>query len=159
MNCLGADNVVRSALNEPTAVGGRGMSGQIIVVDTSQIHEGKLDELKAAIEKLAEFVEANEVEPIAYNVYFDEDASRMTVLQIHPSSASMELHLKVAGPIFRTFAELVTLTRVDIYGRPSEALLGQMRLKGQLLGNAPVAVHELHAGFARFARTASTQPV
>jgi len=132
----------------------------IVVIDSSEIREGKLEELKTALEELAAFVEANEAEPIAYNIYFDEDCTRMTVVQIHPSSAAMELHMNVAGPIFRKFAELLELSRVDFYGRPSDALLEQMRQKAQLLGNAPVVVNELHAGFSRFAtRTGSmTRP-
>jgi hypothetical protein len=125
----------------------------LIVVDTSEVHEGKLEELKAALEELAEFVEANEADPIAYNIYFNEDGARMTVLQIHPSSASMELHLEVAGPIFRKLGDLLTLTRVDFYGTPSDALLEQMHQKARLLGSAPVVVNELHAGFARLEET------
>jgi hypothetical protein len=73
----------------------------------------------------------------------------MTVVQIHPDAASLERHLTVAGPVFRRFADVVTLGRVDVYGKPSEAALEQIR-KAQLLGNARVAVHELHAGFSRF---------
>jgi quinol monooxygenase YgiN len=126
------------------------MSEPIVVVDSSEIREGKADELKAALEELVEFVEANEGDPIAYSVYFDESGTRMTVVQIHPNSASMELYMKVAGPVFRKFSELLTLSRVDFYGKPSDELLEQMRAKARLLGNAPVVVHELHAGFARF---------
>ena len=58
--------------------------------------------------------------------------------------------MKVAGPVFRKFTDLVKLSRVDFYGNPSEALLEQIRQKAQLLGNAPVVVNELHAGFIRF---------
>jgi quinol monooxygenase YgiN len=126
------------------------MSDPIVVIDSSEIHEGKLEELKTALKELVEFVEANEADPIAYNVYFDEDGTRMTVVQIHPSSASMEFHMKVAGPVFQKFTELLTLSRVDFYGKPSDALLEQMRQKARLLGNAPVAVNEFHKGFARF---------
>lgn len=122
----------------------------IVVVDSSEIREGTIDELKPALARLVEFVEANEAKPIAYSIYIDEDGSRMTVVQIHPSSASMELHMRLAGPIFREFAELVVLSRVDVYGTPSDALLEQLRQKTKLLGNAPVSVNELHAGFARF---------
>jgi hypothetical protein len=122
----------------------------LIAIDSSEIREGKIDELKTGLRELVEFVEANEAEPIAYSIYIDEGGSRMTVVQIHPSSASMELHMRLAGPIFRKFAELVTLSRVDLYGRPSDTLLEQMRQKAELLGNAPVTVNELHAGFARF---------
>jgi hypothetical protein len=126
------------------------MSDPIVVIDSSDIREGKLEELESLLRELAEFVEANEPDPIAYNIYFDEARTHMTVVQIHPSSASMELHMKLAGPIFRKAAGLVSLSRVDFYGRPSEALLEQMREKSQLLGNAPVVVNEPRAGFARF---------
>lgn len=126
------------------------MSDPIVVIDSSAIREGKLEELKTALKELVEFVDANEAEPIAYNIYFDAGGTRMTVVQIHPSSASMEFHMKVAGPVFRKFTELLKLSRVDFYGNPSEAVLEQMREKAQLLGNAPVVVNELHAGFARF---------
>ena len=122
----------------------------LVVVDSSEIREGKIDELKAGLTKLVEFVEANEAEPIAYRIYIDEAGSRMTVVQIHPSSASMELHMRLAGPIFQKFTEMVVLSRIDFYGTPSDALLEQMRQKAELLGNARVVVNELHAGFARF---------
>lgn len=126
------------------------MSESIVVIDSSEIREGKLEELKTALEELVAFVEANEAEPIAYNVYFNEDGTRMTVVQMHPSSASMEYHMKVAGPLFRKMTELLKLSRVDFYGEPSDDLLDQMRQKARLLGNAPVIVNDLHAGFTRF---------
>ncbi len=127
------------------------MSSPILVVDSSDIREGKLGEVKAGVEQLVAFVEANEAEPLAYDIYFDEAGTQMTVVQIHPDSASLERHLTVAGPVFRKFADLLTLGRVDVYGRVSEAALAQMRGKAQLLGNAAVVVHEFHSGFSRFA--------
>jgi hypothetical protein len=126
------------------------LSSPILVVDSSDIREGKLEEVKAGVEDLVAFVEANEAEPLLYDIYFDEAGSQMTVVQIHPDSTSLERHLTVAGPVFRKFADLLTLGRVDVYGRPSEAALEQMRGKAQLLGDAPVFVHELHSGFSRF---------
>ena len=122
----------------------------LIAIDSSEIREGKIDELKTGLAELVEFVEANEPEPIAYSIYIDEAGSRMTVVQIHPSSESMELHMKLAGPIFQKFTELVVLSRIDFYGTPSDALLAQMRQKAEMLGNARLVVNELHAGFARF---------
>ena len=128
------------------------MTELLIAVDSSEIRKGKLDAVKAGIAELTEFVEANEPEMIAYSVYLDEEAGRMTVVQIHPSSASMELHMEIAAPVFRKFAGLLDLKRADFYGKPSEALLERMREKTELLGGAPVVVNELHAGFARIER-------
>lgn len=122
----------------------------MVFVDSSEILEGKLEELEMAIKELVEFVEANEPQTIAYNVYFSEDGTKMTVLQVHVDSASMEFHMKTAGPAFAKFKDLLKLSTMDIYGKPSDRLLEQMRQKAQMLGDATVEVHELHAGFARF---------
>lgn len=132
------------------------MTELLIAVDTSEIREGKLDAVKAGIAELAEFVEANEPEVIAYSIYLDEEAGVMTVVQIHPSSASMERHMEIAAPVFRKFAGLLDLTKVDFYGQPGENLLERMRQKAELLGPAPVVVNELHAGFARLERAHQT---
>ncbi len=74
------------------------MSEPIIIIDSSEVREGKLDDLKAAMKDLVKFAEANEPEMIAYNVYLSEDGRQVTVLQVHPNSASAEFHMKVAGP-------------------------------------------------------------
>ena len=132
------------------------MTELLIAVDSSEIREGKLDAVKAGFAELAAFVEANEPETIAYSIYLDEEAGRVTVVQIHPSSASMELHMELAAPIFRKIAGLLELTRVDLYGAAGQALLERTRQKAALLGGAPVVVNELHAGFARIEQARKT---
>lgn len=127
------------------------MAEPIVFVDRSDIHEGKLEELRAAVGELAAFVEANEADPVSYQVYFSDGNRRMTVVQIHRDPASMERHMEIAGPVFARFADLLTLRTVDIYGSPSDKVLDQLRRKAELLGTATVTVHDLQAGFARFA--------
>ncbi len=126
------------------------MSEPIVIIDSSEIRQGKLEELKTAMKELVEFVESNEPRPIVYNLYLNEGGTRMTVVQVHPDSASMEFHMKVAGPAFPKFVELIKLSTMDVYGKPSDDLLEQMRQKVRMLGNARAVVHELQAGFARF---------
>ena len=125
------------------------MSEPVISIDSSLIRDGRLDELKSAVADLVEFVRANEPRPIVYEVYVDQTGSRMTVVQVHPDSASMEHHMTVAGPAFAGFAELITLSTMDVYGTPSEGLLELLGRKVQMLGDATVVVHDLQAGFAR----------
>jgi hypothetical protein len=48
----------------------------------------------------------------------------MTVANVHSDSASLEYHMEVAGPLFRRFVELVTLSSIRIHGEPSELALG-----------------------------------
>ena len=125
------------------------MSEPLISLDTSLIRDGRLDDLKEAVAELVEFVRSNEPRPIAYEIYFDEAGSRMTVVQVHPDSASMEYHMTVAGPAFAGFAELITLSTLGVYGKPSDELLELLRRKVRMLGDATVVVHDLQAGFAR----------
>jgi quinol monooxygenase YgiN len=126
------------------------MSELIVYVDQSDIRDGKFEELKTAMNELVEFVETNEPQLIAYNVYFNEDRTRMTVLHIHSDSASLEFHFNVAGRLFPRFAEFIRLVAIDIYGKPSDDLMEQLNKKAEMLGSGAVLVHDLHAGFARF---------
>jgi quinol monooxygenase YgiN len=125
------------------------MSDAILYIDTSDVHEGALEELKPAIKRLADFVEANEPHLLAYNVYFSTVGTRMTVVSMHRDSASLEFHMKVAAPLFREFVELVTLRSIQIYGEPSEKVLEESLEKARLLGRGTVEVQSLHAGFSR----------
>jgi quinol monooxygenase YgiN len=127
------------------------MSELIVYIDSSEIQAGKLEELKTAMKELVKFVEANEPRLIAYKVYLEEDGTRMTVVHLHADSASLEFHMKVAGPAFPKFVQFIKLLTIDVYGKLSDNLLEQMLRKAQLLGNGTVLVHELTAGFARFA--------
>lgn len=122
----------------------------IVVIDRSEIRAGKREELEKAVGALAAFVERNEPRPISYNVYFDVNRTTMTVVQVHPDPASMELHLNVAGPAFPKFAELLTLRTMDVYGEPSDALLDPLQRKTEMLGSGVVTVHVHKAGFNRY---------
>jgi hypothetical protein len=126
------------------------MSEPLVFIDISEILEGKIEDLKAAIEDLAAFVEDNEPRAVAYSFYFDEDATTMTVVQVHPDSASMEFHMTAAADIFPRFVGLVRMLTMDIYGTPSDELLDLTRKKAQMLGASALRVHELQAGFARW---------
>ncbi len=122
----------------------------IVYIDSSEILEGKLEKLRAAMNELVEFVDANEPQLISYNFFLNEDDTRMTVVAIHPDSASMEFHMEVAGPAFRKFTEFINLSTIEVYGKVSDKVLSQLRQKAQMLGSGTVVVHKLYAGFARF---------
>jgi quinol monooxygenase YgiN len=128
------------------------MSKALVYVDTSEVREGALEELKGAIEELAEFVEANVPQILAYNVYLSDDGSRMTVVHVHADAASLDQHMDVAGPAFRRFADLLTLSSIRVYGEPSEKAVRQLHEKARQLGCEDVMiVPDAHAGFSRLA--------
>lgn len=71
----------------------------------------------------------------------------MTVVAIHPDPQSLELHLDTGAEKFRRFAELIDLARIDVFGAVGDGVLERLHRESRMLGNATVAVHELHAGF------------
>ena len=125
------------------------MSPPIVYVDTSEVQDGCLHELRTAMEDLVRFVEAHEPQLLAYNVLFSEDDTRMTVLHINPDSASLAFHLDVAGPKFPAIADFINMLAIDVYGRPDRAVVERLREKAEMLGSGIVRVHDAHNGFAR----------
>lgn len=125
------------------------MTQPIVYVDTSEVRIGQLADLKSAMADLVHFVEEHEPRLLAYNVYFTDDGTRMTVLHITPDSSALETHMRVAGPKFPPIAEFITMLAIDVYGRPDAALVEQLRRKAEMLGTGVVRVHDLMEGFAR----------
>jgi hypothetical protein len=125
------------------------MPGALVYVDTSEVRDGALEQLTAAIDELAEFIEANVPEVLAYNVYLSEDGSEMTVVHVHAEPSSLDRHLETGGPVFRKFTDLLTLTSIHIYGEPSDRALQLMREKARMLGSGELIVHRPRAGFSR----------
>jgi hypothetical protein len=113
----------------------------LISVDSSDVLEGKLPQVKAAIERMTAFVRSNEPDVLSYDVFFDPTETVMTVVQVHPDSASMETHLEIGQPVFASFTNLIRLRRIDVYGAASDRLIEQLRRKGSALGDASVTVH------------------
>jgi quinol monooxygenase YgiN len=121
----------------------------LVYVDRSDVRPGALEALKDAIEELAELIEASEPQLVAYNAYFSDDGTRMTVIHIHADAASLDRHLEIGGPAFGKFAELLSLSSIDVYGEPSDKAMRQLQDKARLLGRGDVVVHRPAAGFSR----------
>jgi quinol monooxygenase YgiN len=125
------------------------MTDPVVYIDRSEIREGRLEEVQTAVKELAEFVETNEPQILSYAVYLDEDGRHMNVIHVHQDSASLEYHMKVAGPRFAPFAPLIRLLSIDVYGHPPDSVVEALHNKARTLGGASVRLHPLHAGFVR----------
>jgi hypothetical protein len=124
----------------------------IVYIDHSEIREGSIDELRAGVRRLVDLIDALEPQLLAYGFYIDDDAATMTVVAVHPDSASLELHLDVGGSEFRKLSHLITLTGIECYGRLSDRARGRLRQKATALGvAATVRSVERSAGFTHFA--------
>jgi hypothetical protein len=141
-----------------TAAPDAGEPQPIVYLDRSDVHEGPLDDLKAGIARLVEFIEAREPRLLAYGFHLDEQARTMTVLAVHPDSASLELHLEVGREEFRKLGELITLQSIEVYGPVSARARGLLNQKLEMLGEGGVVVSERYAGFSRLAPVDARRP-
>ncbi len=124
----------------------------IVYIDHSDIREGSIEELRAGVRRLVEFIEAREPQLVTYGFYIDEEAGKMTVVAVHPDSDSLELHMDAGGEEFRKLGHLLRLTGIECYGRPSERALEQLREKAAALGEGAAVVSvDVAAGSARLA--------
>ena len=125
------------------------MSAPIVYVDHSDVHPGRLDEVKAAADALVQFVQAQEPQLVSYGFYLSHDSRRMSVVAVHPDSASMQRHLEIGDSAFREFKDLITLRSIEVYGQPDDGVVDRLRAKARMLGadDHDVVIHELQAGF------------
>jgi hypothetical protein len=127
-------------------------SEPIVYIDHSNIRQGSLEELRAGFRRLVDFIGASEPKLITNAFYIDEDAAKMTVVAVHPDSASLELHMDIGSKEFAKLAHLLTLTAIECYGRPSERALGQLRHKAATMGDGGTVVSiGRFAGFTHLA--------
>jgi hypothetical protein len=60
----------------------------------------------------------------------------MTVVAVHPDSASLELHLEIGRTEFRKLADMITLRRIEVYGSVSAKARAMLQEKATMLGGA-----------------------
>lgn len=103
------------------------MTGPFIYIGTTTIKAGKLDEARKRIAELVDFVETNEPRLIAFHCFFNEEGNKVTVLHVHPDSASMEFHMQVNAKHFATaFEYLDTQVSEQYYGTIPEPLASEL---------------------------------
>ena len=124
----------------------------LIYVGTFGIKEGKFKEYAGSFRATVETVEEHEPQMIAFHGFATEDRTEMTVVQVHPDTASMDLHMrtlrdKLGEQLARALGpELIEIRRSEYYGAPSESALEMDRqIPGLALSVKPVHI----AGFTR----------
>lgn len=129
-------------------VADRTSRGPVIYIDRSRVHGGRWEELKAGIRALVDFVDRYQPQMAAYGFYLDEGANEMTVVSVHPDSASLERHIEVGSPEFKKLGPFLELREIEVFGHLSERAVELVQQKAASLGEAgAVALHEQFAGF------------
>jgi hypothetical protein len=122
------------------------MSGPFIFIATNRLKPGKLDEEKARVPGLVEFVEANEPRLLAFNEYANDEGTEVAVVQVHPDADSMAFHMEVVAERAATaYAEtLDTTTGIQVFGTPGNAVVEILRR--QAGAGVPLSIKPHHLG-------------
>jgi hypothetical protein len=126
------------------------MSGPFIFIATNRLRPGALEAEARRVPQLSSFIEQNEPRLIAFNEYADDDGTEVCVVQVHPDAESMEFHMNVVREqAERAYAEtLEATTSIQVFGMPSEAVLGMLSRQA---GSGPTVTVRRHhlGGFTR----------
>ena len=122
------------------------MSGPLIYVGTYRIKPGNQEQARRRMAELLDFVETNEPRMIAFNAYLDRDGTTVSIVQVHPDSASMEFHMRVNAKHFTTaFDWLDASMSGQYFGQISDALAAELAKWEESSTHVP----EHAAGFTR----------
>jgi hypothetical protein len=132
---LAVDRNGRSTVSEP-----------LIFVFNVALQEGKMDDYRAYADELIEFVEKNEPRLISFEVYANDEGTQATNVFVHPDAESEDFHMQVAADKINEGNQFVDFARmtIDVYGKPSGAVLQQLRQMAD--SGVPVRVNSLHLG-------------
>ncbi len=126
------------------------MSDRILQITTFKIYPGKLHAFKESIKIAVKFAEEQGPQ-LLVEVYIDEANMRAHSCQIQRDSEAILAHWRMSDPYIRTVMENCTLTHIEIYGNPNDAVLKGMHpivQEGVTLKVTPAFV-----GFGRFTET------
>lgn len=125
------------------------MTQPIIYIDTSAIRKGNLDQLKASMKELKSFVKKNMPRLISHSFFLNESETEMTVVAIHPDSASLKYNLNTGKEQFEKFKEFIELLKIEVFGEVNNVVLNKLNKKAKMLGKGTVKVNNYFTGFSR----------
>src|SRR5262245_34898779 len=98
-----------------------------VYVGTTRVKPGRLQALRDQLGEVIDFVEVNEPRVIAFHCFLDEPGERLTIVHLHPDSASMEFHMQVNAKHFATaFDNLDSVVSEQYCGGMTEKLKGEL---------------------------------
>ena len=128
------------------------MAHPLIFIATNRLKAGQLERERERVPGLVEFIEANEPRLIAFNEYLSDAGDEVTVVQVHPDTASLEAHMEIVRERAQeAYAETLDATvRIQVFGRLTDAILEGLR---ELAGDGvELSVNGEHlGGFTRSA--------
>jgi quinol monooxygenase YgiN len=108
------------------------------------IQEGKVEEYKKLVQDMSRVVEANEPDTINYHFYLNRAETKCVVNETYINSEAVLAHINgvASQTILPKISNVSKISRLDIYGNPSEKLQ-------KVLTSFGPQTYNLFAGFSR----------
>lgn len=130
------------------------MAEPIVFISHSRVKEGRLDGLREYMRPGTAALEAAKPRTLVFAAYLDEDQRELTIVHVFADAESMDAHLEGVAERARAAMEFIESSSMEIYGRPSDAVLATMR--GVTVPGVTLTLHPNYvAGFIRLAAGAA----
>lgn len=105
------------------------MAEPFIFVNSYRVKPGREQDYEKAFRAVADIVEEREPRMLYFASHVSEDGVEWTTVQVHADADNMAHHMDLVGDHIREAAEYLDWSSMEIriYGRPTEAVLEQMR--------------------------------
>lgn len=120
------------------------MSDPIVFISHNAVQEGKLGAFRDAFAGVAKALDAEKPGTVVYLAFAEEDGSEVSVVHVFPDADAMDQHLQGVQERMAKVA-FIQSKGYEIYGTPSEPVLGAMRGFAAAEG-VPLRVQRDHLG-------------
>lgn len=127
------------------------MSEPIVFISHFTIKYGSADDLRQLTQETTADLEAAKPRTLAFLSYVDDGEARMTIVHVFGDAAAMTLHFGGAADRSRRAYELMRPAGWEIYGRPDQAVIEQMREAATQAGVTLRIMATYAGGFLRLA--------
>ena len=125
------------------------MSEPIVFISHFRVKEGKLDAYTKLQRDTATLLLAEKPRTLVYLAYVTDNGEQVTILHGFADAESMDLHVQGVWERAKAAFELLQPDGWEIYGKPSEAVVDQMREAAAKFGVSLTLQPEYVAGFLR----------
>lgn len=128
------------------------MSGPFIYISTWGVKKRKLEEFRRYFQEFIEIVREKEPQIIAFHLFLNAEGTEGTSIQVHPDTASGDLHMEVLEQAMEALLEkygnvfeFIEGRHIEYYGTPNERYLEMDRQSDIALNVKPIHL----GGFTR----------
>jgi hypothetical protein len=128
------------------------MDQPIVFVSHWAIRPGALDRLRELAVEVAARFRAERPRTLSWLAYLDEAETNVSFIHVFPDAEAMDRHTEIAAAGATASRDLMEPRGWDLYGKPSDAALEQMRQTAEAVG-APLRLEAqlMDGGFLRLA--------